>query len=411
MKILVISYLYPPVYVGGYELGCYDVVQRLKRRGHEVKVLTSTYGVDRPVADGEVYRWLQHDSHFHFDAPIGDRLRLFQKELHNRRAFRRLVATFKPNLIYAWAMRHISLSLLMMAQELGLPVAYFVSDDWLSRWEGMDRWFQMPSQPLKRASKRALRALAEVLGGGTGTRSLDLRNAQFASEFLKCQALSRGKPVADARVIHWGVDTDVFVPQGDFGRPLRKLLYVGQVAEVKGVHTAIEAFRQVAERDPRLTLTIAGGSIFPDYESRVRQQARALGLAERVHFTSLLPREQLPALYRQHDALLFPSIWDEPFSITLVEGMASGLAVVGTTTGGSAEILRDGENALTFPKEDADACAAQLQRLIDRPNFAARLRQSARHTVEERFRIETMVEQIDVALGAACAVAGARASQ
>ena len=61
MRILVISDLYPPYYIGGYELGCHDVVEGLKARGHEVKVRTSTYGIGKAQNDGDIYRWLKAD--------------------------------------------------------------------------------------------------------------------------------------------------------------------------------------------------------------------------------------------------------------------------------------------------------------------------------------------------------------
>src|SRR5205085_7979090 len=118
-------------------------------------------------------------------------------------------------------------------------------------------------------------------------------------------------------------------------------------------------------------LTIVGG---PDYDRRIHRLVSSLGLESHVRFTGLIPREQLPAICRQHYVLLFPSVWDEPFSITLLEAMSCGLAVVGTNTGGSPEILEDEVNALIFPKEDAEACAQQLVRLITAPPLFESLR-------------------------------------
>jgi len=403
LKILILSSLYPPQYVGGYELGCRDVAEALKRRDHTVKVLTSTYGVGRPTSDGEVYRWLQSDLGWSFEASADNRARLVAKELRNRRAFRRLVAGFQPDLVYIWPIRYISLSLALMAQRAGLPVCYYVSDNWLAGWEAIDRWMQQPRHPVKRLGKRLLALAAEALGGRTAGATLDLRHVQFTSEHLKRAALAAGKPVEQATVIHWGVDLNHF-PYRQAARPaVRRLLYVGQLAQVKGVHTAIAAFHKlVAARGGRdLTLTIAGGTIFPAYEAELRALVRSSGLEQRVSFTGLLQRDRLPALYQEHDALIFPSIWDEPFSITLLEALASGLPVVGTATGGSAEILRDGENALIFAPEHAGACAAHVLSLIDQPELCERLRSNGRRTVEERFRIETMIDKIDAALQAA----------
>ena len=73
--------------------------------------------------------------------------------------------------------------------------------------------------------------------------------------------------------------------------------------------------------------------------------------------------------------------------------MSSGLAVVGTNTGGTTEILRDEVNALIFPKEDAEACATQIKRLTGDAELFSKIRLNGRQTVESQFRLEGMVDQ------------------
>ena len=71
-----------------------------------------------------------------------------------------------------------------------------------------------------------------------------------------------------------------------------------------------------------------------------------------MHVPGQMSRDALTSAYREHDILVFASTWEEPLGITLLEAMASGLAVVGTGAGGSAEILQPEVNALTFPRSD-----------------------------------------------------------
>jgi glycosyltransferase involved in cell wall biosynthesis len=231
---------------------------------------------------------------------------------------------------------------------------------------------------------------------------LDLRGAQFASRYLKRVALESGKSIGDAKVIHWGLDVSQY-PDKPASRHPHKLLYVGQIVEHKGVHTAVEALKILIEKYGRkaTTLTIAGGSVIKPEETRVRNMVRDFGLENNVRLTGLLPREELPAVYQEHDIFLFPSVWDEPFGITLLESMASGLPVVGTGTGGSAEITQHEQNALLYPKGDAEACAAQVVRLMDDPTLFERMQQNGRRTVEEKFRFETTMDSIENALGEA----------
>jgi glycosyltransferase involved in cell wall biosynthesis len=399
MQILVISNFYPPHFIGGYELGCRDIVDALRQRGHDVRVLTSRHGVGRPEQSGHVYRWLETDLDLKINDPAADWRRVIRKEAINRQAFERVCQSFTPDLVYVWNATHISLSIAIRAQQMDIKVCYFISDHWLTEWEH-DALYSLSRRTPRRLHRRlAWRLLMTWLrANGTLMRDhLDLSRVQFASRFLKQAALAAGRPVADAEVIHWGIDIERFPFNEAARRPVR-LLYVGQLTALKGVHTAIEALKKIRENPlhTEATLTVVGG---PDYDDRLHRLAASLGVGPFVNFTGLLPREQLPTIYRAHDVLIFPSVWDEPFSITLLEAMACGLAVVGTNTGGSAEILRDEENALIFAKEDSSGCAGQVSRLLRDTGLFERLRREGRRAVEERFGLDRMVDHIERELG------------
>lgn len=401
MRILVISNFYPPYYIGGYELGCQAVVVGLKARGHDVKVLTSTYGVGKRECDGEIYRWLQADLGWKTQGLVG-LAKLFRKEVNNQIAFRRLCSILCPDVVYAWKLEYISVSVALTAIRTGYPVFYFVSDNWLSRWES-ESWYSLWSRQARRATSRFCKKLLSLLLRLSGllspSISLDLRHVQFASRYLEQFALQAGKLVTNPTIIHWGIDTNRF-PYREVSHNPKRLLYVGQIIPQKGVHTAVEALKMIVQQHgyESITLTIVGGSITPDYRVYVGHLVSSFGLENNVHFAGLVSRESLPSVYREHDILVFPSVWDEPFSITLLEGMSSGLAVVGTATGGSREILEDNVNALVFPKEDAKACSSQILRLMNDLELFERIRQSGTRTIEERFRFENMMDKIEESL-------------
>jgi len=87
-----------------------------------------------------------------------------------------------------------------------------------------------------------------------------------------------------------------------------------------------------------------------------------LELAERVSFGEL-ERDQLVSAYEAADVLVFPSEWEEPFGLVPIEAMACGTPVLATGTGGSAEVLRDGENCLLFTAGDPTSLAAGVRSL------------------------------------------------
>jgi glycosyltransferase involved in cell wall biosynthesis len=118
-------------------------------------------------------------------------------------------------------------------------------------------------------------------------------------------------------------------------------------------------------------------------------------IGDHVSFLGKLPRSQLADVYRNHDVLVFPSIWDEPFSIALLEAMACGMAVVGTTTGGTGEILVDGENGLTVPPENVEALSEAMEEMVANPHLRWKIGQRAGELVDENFTIDIMVDKIE----------------
>lgn len=391
---------YPPHFIGGYELGCRDIVEALKRRGHQVKVLTSTYKVDQPQTDGEVYRWLRL-SQWWTPNRLGDLAAVLRKEKVNQQAFRKLCRDFDPDLVYVWNPVGISLSIVSVAQQLGLPVCYFVSDHWVEEWDtdpGYRMW-QKQAPGIRRPYlwKGVLRLLA-ALNLAHRPAPPNLRHVQFVSECLKRNALQKGRIVSKAQVIHWGVDTETF-RMTEKPKQLQRLLFVGQVTPHKGVHTAVEALKLLVENGhDTTTLSIVGDSALKDFQAQLRQTVATHGLDKHVHFTGQVRREDTPRIYQEHDILIFPSVWDEPFSITVLEAMASGLAVVGTATGGSGEILEDGVNALIFEKENAQQCAACVARLFADQQLFEQVRRRGRFTIEQKHRLEQMVDTIERSL-------------
>jgi len=117
-----------------------------------------------------------------------------------------------------------------------------------------------------------------------------------------------------------------------------------------------------------------------------------------VTFHNTISKEEMPAFLQGFDILVFPSIYQEPLARMVQEAMLSGLVVVGTTTGGTKEILRHGENGLTFAPEDVEGLADQIDWLRTDPDLYDRLAQSGRDTVLDKFTLEKMVDEIETFL-------------
>jgi glycosyltransferase involved in cell wall biosynthesis len=401
MNILVVTNLYPPYYIGGYELGCSRVVEDLRRRGHEVKVLTSTHGVNSPLVDGDVYRWIPVNIRFRTNRSLGRLFQFFWFDHCGRRVFRKLYDTFKPDIVYVWNMVHLPVSIVFLAQSLQAPVHFYVSDKWLANWE-RDGWYKVY---LKINSLR-FSVVKEFLKGlfhdsmSLFDRGLRLTNVQFISKFIKDDLQKTGKVLENPDVIHWGIDEKIFRYKERSEKRNLKLLYVGQVVEHKGVYILIEALNILVNEYgfKEILLSIAGEGFYQEYLQRLKQEVHTYKLEGNVLFMGFLSGDDLVAVYQNHDVLVFSSIWEEPFGIVLIEALSSGLGIVATGTGGSSEIINPGEDALTYSPEDPRDCANQIRQLYEDRTLLDTMRLAGRHTVEKRFRFDQMMDQVEDAL-------------
>ena len=327
--------------------------------------------------------------------------KLLRKEIKNQRALTRARKLAQPDLIYIWNMAQISISIAARAERSGLPVCYFISDRWLTRWRA-DPWHQLWttrfSNPLVRAGHRIFGSALSALGFVTSS-SLALPHVHFVSNYLRRDLALDGAQPKRSEIIPWGIDLEQFQFRVERNQAAR-LLYVGQVTALKGFRTAIEAMRLLVKEQgySQLTLTVAGGSITPDFMAEMRDLVRSYGLGEYVEFVGFVSHESLADVYQCHDILIFPSLFEEALTITTLEAMACGLAVVSTATGGNPEVMRDGYNALTFLKEDAEACAGHIRRLVNDSALFMQLRMNGRRTVEEGFEIEGMIDKLECSL-------------
>lgn len=144
----------------------------------------------------------------------------------------------------------------------------------------------------------------------------------------------------------------------------RDFVFLGRLVSDKGVSILIEAFAQVLPSLPGSTLTIIGEG--PEKENLV-QQVKVLGLQEQVSFAGIVQGEPLVQLLNRHQVMVVPSTWEEPFGIIVLEGLASGCAIVCSDKGGLAEAA--GNWGLYYPNNDPKELSIRMQQALER--FAA----------------------------------------
>lgn len=404
MRILFISAFYPPHEIGGWEQLVRDINIRMQKRGHQTLVLTSNYGEgsDRPIEVG-VERVLSLESDLINYKPFDFFFKRKRQLERNLAATQAVIEHFAPEVVFVHGMWNLSTRIPWLAERL-CPgrVVYYVANDWPYA-PNIHQLYWL--DPARKGGRRIFKKLLKPFALRIVEREQKSYPLNFEHVLCVSQAIQKdlenkaGIPGNKMRVIYNGVEVDRFIPVGTpperDGRSF-SLLYAGSLVPHKGVHTAIEAMALVAGKPEmnQMSLTIVGSG-HPDYEAGLRKLVEREGLQGRILFQPRVAREYMPALLQKHDVLVFPSIWEEPLARMTQEAMAAGLVVIGTLTGGTPEILVDGETGLTFLPGDAADLAHKIEQLsIDRELYA-RLIRNGRVRVEQSFDIRRMIAEIE----------------
>jgi glycosyltransferase involved in cell wall biosynthesis len=191
-------------------------------------------------------------------------------------------------------------------------------------------------------------------------------------------------------VLHHGTDTERFRPASAPQKRERRrslgiesdtfaVLYVGAITPEKGVVQLARAVRSVANRLPNVTLLAAGSAGLwahiggTNHEHEAYEHTVLAEGGDRLRMLGSVPHADLPSVYQAADVLVVPSVWDEPFGLVALDGLATGLPVIASRAGGLPETVRDGVNGLLVPPGDENAVAAAIMRLASDSDIRVRL--------------------------------------
>lgn len=181
------------------------------------------------------------------------------------------------------------------------------------------------------------------------------RRVIAVSETTAQSLIESGVSQGKVTVIPNGINPDLFRHHEPSGS-IRRLLFVGNLVEDKGVQILLEALALI--NDPDLCLSIVGDGAF---RTELERLTSTFGIADKVSFLGELAPDKLVNLYHEHDALVHPS-FIESFGIVVVEAMACGLPVLATRNGGSEHIVTDKTGILVEPR-DVNAMAEGIRQL------------------------------------------------
>ncbi|MCB0254102.1 MAG: glycosyltransferase family 4 protein [Anaerolineae bacterium] len=405
MRVLTICNRYPPDDAGGYPQLCFDVVQGVQARGHQVLVLTTAPQKSTSNEEPGILRVLEPDVEFGKGLPaFVQQLGLSRRERHNQECLLQAITSSDPDIILFWPSESMTKSLFTLAENnIKRPVAYYVAGYsplepgalqryWLN--QARSGWKRWPKQALRRGFERTgLIDLAQPV--------LQMRHVACVSRYEQQHAVATGVSASNTTVVNNGIDLAQFRFAGlpstrrQPGVPLR-LLYAGRLTWDKGAHVALQALGHlVHEHSLEAVRLVILGKGNPRYTETLHRMVSDHGLAPWISFVEWMPRSEIAPFLADFDTLVLPTIHDEPLARIVQEAMAIGLVVIGTPTGGTPEILIPEVTGLSFEPEDSRGLAGQIRRVHTDLGLCDTMTRSARSLVEERFTIDGTVRQME----------------
>lgn len=370
MKILMLSWEYPPRVVGGISRVVHDLSHRLIRDGHDVTVIT--------YRDGNVP---------------------YEENDEGVKVYRVDNFMIQPNNFIDWIMQ-LNFNMVAKAGEIIAKEGNFDvihAHDWLVAYA---------AKTLKYAYNTPIVSTihATEAGRNSGIRGeqqkyindtewmLTYESSEVIvnSNYMKNE-LQRlfGLPFEKINVVPNGVDLDIFdnvERDYDFRRQYamdneRIILFVGRLVYEKGVQNLIAAMPKILSNYHDAKLIIAGKGPMLD---ELRNEVNSLGLGNKVYFTGYLNSKQVKKMYKAADIAVFPSTY-EPFGIVALEAMLSENPVVVSDVGGLNEIVDHGVNGMKSYAGNANSIADSILTLLFDHKLCDEITKNAKQKVKTQY--------------------------
>ena len=170
----------------------------------------------------------------------------------------------------------------------------------------------------------------------------------------------------------------------------QSLLFLGRVREIKG----IVPFLEVLSLLPKNVLGTIVGDPDRSMRSLIERESKRLGCHDQVRLTGWVERSDVAKIVQKSSAVLFPSLWAEPFGIVGLEAMAQGIPVVGFDVGGVSDWLIDGETGFLVPRNDLIQMAEKCKTLLLDSELRSTMGRNGINWVRKKFFVEEHVENL-----------------
>jgi L-malate glycosyltransferase len=368
MKILFFNYEYPPLGGGAGNATFYIMQEFAKIPDLEVDLITSSIDDKRHIEN------ISDNIRIH-RIPIGKN----QANLHYQ--------SQKELIIYAIKAYFYARKLVIKAKRANNP--YQMTHSFFSIPCGQISWilkkqYGLPYTVSLRGSdvpgySAKFSAVYKILNPLIKKVWADADRVVSVSSGLKELAL-HAKPDQHIEVIVNGINIDEFTYDPN-ARDIEKfrILCVSRLTPRKGIHYLIESTKYLKNEYPNIQVDIVGDG---EQHTELTAKAHDLELNDHCIFHGLVPHDEITPFYKQASIFVLPSA-NEGMSNTMLEALACGLPLVATDTGGTRELVRDGENGFIIKMKDPEDIAEKIKKIMTNDELRIHMAEASRHLAEQ----------------------------
>ena len=381
MRILHLSWEYPPLVYGGLGRHVHALAEEQARQGHDVVVVTQTEGAAETIEVNGV-RVIRSPRDVP-DLPLdNDHLLAWVASMEHAltRAVIELAADWQPDVIHAhdWVVAHVAAAAEAILDRPVVATFHATEAGRHQGWvpEGLPRAVHSVERWLAALATRVI-ACSEHMKWETGRLfDIEATRADVIPNGIHPEAW-RPDPAAVTAA------RQKYTEQG----PL--VVFTGRLEWEKGVQVLLDAIPAVRRANPKVQFVIAGKG---GQAESLRKQSRRLRLSKRVTFVGWLPEDELHALVAAADVAVVPSLYD-PFGLVALEAAALGTPLLLSDTGGLGEIADEGRIAATFTRDDADSLSIALIRVLAEREATMRRTALASQALSDQYNWEKVARQ------------------
>jgi glycogen(starch) synthase len=381
MRVLMLSWEYPPLLVGGLGRHVHQLAEGMARGGHEVTVLTrhaEGAPFDEVVGGVRVVRVAEDPPLFPFETELLAWAMAFNHAL--TRTGLNVVTDEPPDAVHAhdWLVAHAAATL---KHHLRAPLVATVHATEAGRHQG---WLPGPMN-------KAIHSVEWWL-------TYEARRVVTCSDYMRWEVTRLfDLPPDKMDVVPNGVRADAWRPDPARIAAVRAryvgtgplLLFSGRLVYEKGLHDLLRALPRLRRRHPGIRLVVAGAG---PLEGELRAQARQLRLGRSVEFAGFVGDDELTALVAAADCAIVPSVY-EPFGLVALEAAAAGTPVVAADVGGLRELVVQGQTGLRFAVGDVAGLADAVTALLSDEVLGRRLGRAGRSRAAADFSWDSIADR------------------